>query len=208
MPRTRRFGALLAVAATVAALGGCGSNDVKGQLTPQQAAELNADLQDVQQATGSSDCTTAASSVRRFREHVFELPMEAGADLKDALQDSGKQLASLVAQQCGTSSGVTGFTGTQPTATPPKRTTTPGTTASSTTSTSSTTTTPSSESPSPPGEGNGNGLGNGNGAGNGNGQGSGSGSGNPGAGSPGGGNRGGGSTGGTGGTGGTGVGGG
>ncbi len=206
MPGTRRCVTVLAIAATVAALGGCGSNDVKGQLTPDQAAELNADLQAVQQATGASDCPTAASSVRRFRQHVFELPMETGADLKDALQDSGKQLATLVAQQCGASSGVTGITGAQSSSTPSKGTTTSDTTTTGTTSTTSTTSAPPSEEPSPPGGGNGNGLGNGNAGGNGNGQANGQGNSNPGAGSPGNGNPGG-STGGTGGTGGTGVGG-
>ncbi len=192
MPAKKRLAVLIAIAAIAAAVAGCGSDEIKGTLTADQAAELNADLEAVQQAADANDCLTAGSKVRQFRARVFELPSGAGADLKTALQDSGKQLSTLVADQCGTASGVTGTTGAQPTGSSDHTTTTDTTSTASTASTSSTpTTVPNQQSPPPPGSGNGNGLGNGNGQGNGN----------PGAGNPGGGSTGGGSTGGTGGTG-------
>lgn len=193
MPANKRLAVLIAIAAIAAAGAGCGSDEIKGTLTADQAAQLTTDVDAVQQAATANDCRTATSAVRQFREDVFELPSEAGTELKAALQDSGQQLSTLVADQCGTTAGATGASGKQPTHSTSEETTTTDTTETSTTSTGSTSTpVPSEQPPSPPGGGNGNG----NAGGNGNGQSSG----NPGAGSTGGGS--------TGGTGGTGVGGG
>jgi hypothetical protein len=199
MPAKKRLAVLIAIAAIAAALTGCGSDEIKGTLTAEQAGRLNTDLNAVQQASDAGDCTTANSAIRRFRTDVFELPSEAGTDLKAALQDGGQQLSKLVAVRCGTASGATGAAGQQPTGSTPKEPTTPDTTSATGTTTTGTTSTPSpSEQPSSPaGGGNANGLGDGNAGGNGNGQANG----NPGGGNQGGGSTGGGSTGGTGGTG-------
>lgn len=192
MPAKKRLAVLIAIAAIAAAFAGCGSNEIKGTLTADQANQLNTDLDAVQQATDANDCTTAKSAVRQFRADVFQLPSEAGTELKAALQDGGQGLSKLVAVRCGTTSGATGVTGEQPSGSTSKETTTTHSTATTGTTSTSSTSTPAhtEQPPSPPG--NGNGLGNGNAGGNQNGQANGN---------PGGGNQGGGSTGGTGGTG-------
>lgn len=195
MPAKKRLAVLIAIAAIAAAVAGCGSDEVKGTLTAEQAAQLSTDLDAVQQATDGNDCSTAAFAVRQFRADVFGLPSETGTELKAALQDGGQQLSTLVADQCGTASGTTGATGDQTASSPSSKDTTSrtsSTTSTPTATTPDTATAPTEEPPSPPSGGNGNPSGNGNGQGNGN----------PGNGNP----SGGGSTGG--GTGGTGVGGG
>ena len=197
MPGKTRPAALLALAATLAAIAGCGSSDVQGTITSDQAAQLNADLDAVEQATSTGDCATATSKLEQFRTHVFELPSSAGTDLKNALQDGGKQLSTLVTGQCG-AAGVTGISGQQSTSSSSTKTTSSTTGETSTTTT--TTSTPSEQAPPPAGGNQGQGNGNGNAQGNGQGLGN---PGNPSNGNP----QGGGSPGGTpGGTGGTGVG--
>jgi hypothetical protein len=197
MPGMQRPAALLALAASVAAIAGCGSNDVKGTIPPSSAAQLNADLDAVESSTASGDCETAQASAQDFVSDVNLLPSTAGSELKDTLRGAGENLRTLV-EQC--QAGVTGATGEQPTI--PERSSTKHT-STDTAPTEPTTTEPTTTPPEPegpPGDGNANGTGNENGNGQGNGT---SGVGNPGAGNPGAG----GSTGGTGGTGGTGIGG-
>jgi hypothetical protein len=190
MPAKKRLAVLIAIAALAAAVAGCGSDEIGGTLTPEQATRLNDDLDAVQDATGANQCSTARSAVRDYRTDVFELPSEAGTELKAALQDGGQQLSSLVADQCGTAAGATGSSGEQPAGSQSSNDSTSSTTSTPTTTTPDPTSAPTEEPPSPPGGGNGNGLGNGNAGGNGNGQANGN---------PGGGNTGGGSTDGTGG---------
>jgi hypothetical protein len=182
-----RPAALLALAASVAAIAGCGSNDVKGTIPQTDADQLNLDLNAVQASTASGDCASAETSAQDFVNHVNLLPDTAGPALKDTLRSAGTNLETLV-NQC--QSGVTGPTGEQPKGPEhpsTKHTTTDTTSTQATTTGSTTTAPPPEEPPSPPGNGNGNANGQGNG--------------NTGAGSPGSGNPGGGSTGGTGGTG-------
>jgi hypothetical protein len=169
MPAKKRLAVLIAIAALAAVVAGCGSDEIAGTLTAEQAARLNADLDAVQQATGANDCTTAQSAVREYRADVFELPSEAGTELKAALQDGGQQLSNLVADQCGTAAGATGPSGEQRAGSQPSNPTS-STTPTPTATTPDATTAPTEEPPSPPGGGNGNGLGNGNAGGNGNGQ--------------------------------------
>lgn len=193
MPGIMRLAALLALAASVAAIGGCGSNDVKGTIPASDAAQLNADLDAIQASTTGGDCAAAQASAQDFVDHVNLLPSTAGSDLKDALRDAGDNLEQQLQQQCA--AGATGATGQQP-ASPERSSTKETNTTSTPTTTDSTTTTTPAAPAGPPGNGNGNANGIGNGQGNGN----------SGVGSPGGGNPGGGSTGGTGGgTGGTGI---
>jgi hypothetical protein len=189
MPGMTRLAALLAIAASVAAIAGCGSNDVKGTIPPPNAAQLTADLDAVETARASGDCSAAATGARDFLLHVNELPSSSGLALKDALRGGADSLKTLVDQSCA--AGATGATGQTSSQSSTTKHSTTGTT-STQTSTTESTTTPAEEPPSPPGNGNGNANGIGNGQGNGN-----SGVGNPGNGNSGGG----GSTGGTGGTG-------
>jgi outer membrane murein-binding lipoprotein Lpp len=181
MPGKKPLTALLALAATVTVVAGCGSNADK-TIPPTDAQTLNQQLSAVQQAVAAGDCATALSNAQRFIDTVNQLPDTAGADTKTALRTAGDQLKTLASDpaQCQPS-GTTGLTGSKPrtttSTTPTTTTTTPTTTSTTTTSTTTTKSAP------PPSEG-----------------------GNPG-GNPGGGNGGGGANGGTsGGTGGTGAG--
>ena len=165
MPGTNRLPALLALVAAVAALSGCGSGDINGQIPQTDADELNAALSGVQAAVQSTppDCATAASDANQFVTAVNALPESAGKDLKEALRDAGGNLEQLVNEQCAPT-GVTQPTQTQSThsssSTP--STTTSSSTTSDTTSTTSTTSTSSTETTT---HGNGNGGGGGSGDG-------------------------------------------
>jgi hypothetical protein len=174
---------LLALLFVLAALSGCGSDEIGGEIPPSNAEGLNASLEAVRTAVESSppQCTTAESNADQFVAAVNELPATAGADLKEALQEAGSNLRVLVDEQCA-STGATGPSGPQPTSSP---TTSSDTTTSSSTTDTTSTTTSSTEETQPQDNGNGNGGGP------------------PGGGPPGGGPPGGGGTdGGTGGTGG------
>lgn len=187
MPGMTRVAALLALAASVAAIAGCGSNDINGTIPQANADQMVAELDGVETLLASGDCSGAQARVQDFLDQVDLLPSTAGSELKGALRDSGNNLKSLVAQ-C--QSGVSGPTGATSQHTSTKHTTTDTTTAE--TSTSEETTTTPEEPASPPAHSNSGGNGNGNA----NGQGNGTSGGNPGNGNAGGG----GSTGGTGGT--------
>ena len=187
MPGMTRVAALLALAASVAAIAGCGSNDINGTIPQANADQMVAELDGVETLLASGDCAGAQARVQDFLDQVDLLPSTAGSELKGALRDSGNNLKSLVAQ-C--QSGVSGPTGATSQHTSTKHTTTDTTTAE--TSTSEETTTTPEEPASPPAHSNSGGNGNGNA----NGQGNGTSGGNPGNGNAGGG----GSTGGTGGT--------
>ena len=187
MPGMTRVAVLLALAASVAAIAGCGSNDINGTIPQTNADQIVAELDGVETLLASGDCSGAQARVQDFLDQVDLLPSTAGSELKGALRDSGNNLMSLVAQ-C--QSGVSGPTGATSQHTSTKHTTTDTTTAE--TSTSEETTTTPEEPASPPAHSNAGGNGNGNA----NGQGNGTSGGNPGNGNAGGG----GSTGGTGGT--------
>jgi hypothetical protein len=172
MPPKTRLPALLALAAAVAALSGCGSgNDINGQIPPADADQLNTELETVRSAVASHDCVTAGSGADGFVDAVNDLPATAGADLKEALQEAGANLRTLVNDQCPPT-GATGPSGTQPTTSSSTTSTTDSTT-SSTTDTTTTSTTSSTEQTQPQGNGNGGGNAGGNGHGGGNGNGGG-----------------------------------
>jgi hypothetical protein len=183
MPGMTRVAALLALAASVAAIAGCGSNDINGTIPQANADQMVAELDGVETLLASGDCSGAQARVQDFLDQVDLLPSTAGSELKGALRDSGNNLKSLVAQ-C--QSGVTGPTGEQSTTQHPstKHTTTDTTTAE--TSTSEETTTTSEEPASPPAHSNAGGNGNGNANGQGNGTSGGSNGNAGGGGSPGG----------------------
>jgi hypothetical protein len=169
MPGKKPLTVLLASAATIAALAGCGSSGIKGTLTPDEANQLLADLTAVQDAAARGDCSAAASKAREFKSAVDGLPATAGTELKDALRGAGDQLVTLASDpsKCNPS-GATGASGSQPASSSSTPTTTPPPDTNSTTSSTSTTST--KEPPPPPGgggnpDGGGNGSGGGGGGG-------------------------------------------
>src|SRR5436190_3007686 len=103
MPGTNRLPALLALVATVAAVSGCGSNDISGEIPPDQASQLSGSLGAVENAIASGDCATASDEASAFVSGVNELPATpTGAELKDALRKAGENLERLVSVQCTT----------------------------------------------------------------------------------------------------------
>jgi hypothetical protein len=131
---------LLALLFVLAALSGCGSDEIDGEIPPDNATELNAALDAVRTATESSppNCEDAALGAEQFVDAVNALPADPAAELKAELQPAGENLRTLVDQQCAATEP-TGPSGTQPQET--SSTTSSTTTSSSTTETTDTTTT-------------------------------------------------------------------
>ena len=153
MPGIMRLAALLALAASVAAIGGCGSNDVEGTIPASEAAQLNADSgrdPGVNHQRGLCRRPDKRPGLRRPRQPA---PEHRGVDLKDTLRDAGDNLEQQLQQQCA--AGATGATGQQP-ASPERSTTKETSTTSTPTTTDSTTTTTPEQPAGPPGNGNGN----------------------------------------------------
>ena len=86
MPGTKRLGALLALLAAVAALSGCGSDEISGEIPPKNADELNAALRAVNGAIAVQNCDGASSAAQEFVDEVNELPATAGTELKTELR--------------------------------------------------------------------------------------------------------------------------
>jgi hypothetical protein len=152
MPGTNTLRALLALFAATAALSGCGSDEISGEIPPENAGALKAALDGVRSEIESSDCDAAASEADQFIDQVNLLPLDAGEELKTELRNAGINLRTLVDNQC---------TVTEPPPTTQETTTdttTPDTTSSTTdTTTTDTTDTTTTEEQPPPGNGNGNG---------------------------------------------------
>jgi len=148
---------LLALLFVLAALSGCGSDEIGGEIPPSNAVELNDSLEGVRTAVESSppQCATANSNADQFVAAVNELPATAGADLKEALREAGVNLQQLVSDQCA-STGATGPSGPQPTS---SSTTSSHTTTTSSTTDTTATTTSSTQETQPQNNGNGNGGG-------------------------------------------------
>ena len=157
MPGKKRLSVLASVA-TVAALAGCGSSDINGSVSPEDANTLKTDLAGVQQAAAIQDCGALTTRARGFLDAVNALPATAGTDLKNALRESANHLMTLANEQCASgATGPTGHTSTSSTTTSAPPTSSPTTTRSTTTSTTSTKEQPP---PQPGGGGNPNGGGN------------------------------------------------
>ena len=159
MPGTNGLPPLLALLFVLAALSGCGSDEISGEIPEANAADLNAALAAVRTATEQSppQCADATLGAEQFVEAVNALPADPAAELKAELQDAGENLRTLVAQQCATTEP-TEPSGTQPQET--SSTTSTTTTSSSTTEptdTTTTSTTSSTDQTQPQGNGNGGG---------------------------------------------------
>ena len=155
MPGKKPLTALLALAATVTVVAGCGSSGADKTIPPADAQRLNQQLSAVQQAVAAGDCATALSNAQGFIDTVNTLPSTVGTDVKAPLQSAGDQLKTLAADpaQCRPS-GTTGLTGSKPNTTSSSVPTTTTTTISVPTTTTTTSTTTTKSAPPPSGEGN------------------------------------------------------
>jgi hypothetical protein len=147
----------VAALSCAAALAGCGSNGITGEIPAPNAQELNSDLEQVRTALANKDCQGAPSAADQFVAQVNELPAEAGEELKSALRDAGRNLTTLVNQTCastGTSPTEPETTSEPTTESPTESDTTPTTTStSSTPTTDETETQPNGNGGEPPGQG-------------------------------------------------------
>jgi len=155
MPGKKPLTALLALAATVTVVAGCGSSGADKTIPPADAQRLNEQLSAVQQAVAAGDCATALSSAQGFIDAVNTLPSTVGTDVKAPLQTAGDQLKTLASDpaQCRPS-GTTGLTGSKPNTTTSSAPTTTTTTSSVPTTTTTTSTTTTKSTPPPSGGGN------------------------------------------------------
>jgi hypothetical protein len=159
MSGTNRLPPLLALLFVLAALSGCGSDEIDGEIPPDNATELNAALDAVRTATESRppDCEDAALGAEQFVDAVNRLPADPAAELKAELQPAANNLRTLVDQQCAATEP------TEPSGTQPQESSSTTTTTDETTSTTDETSTTTDETTSttdeqpPPGNGNGGG---------------------------------------------------
>jgi hypothetical protein len=148
----------VAALSCAAALAGCGSNGISGEIPAPNAQELNSDLEQVRTALANKDCQGAPSAADQFVAQVNALPAESGEELKSALRDAGRNLKTLVDQTCASAGGTTS-TEPETTSEPTTESTTESDTTPTTTSTTSTSTTdetetqPNGNGGEPPGQG-------------------------------------------------------
>jgi FIMAH domain-containing protein len=135
MPGTTRLAALLALAAAVAALSACGSDELGGQIPPMDAEQLRTSLSQVRSDVEAGRCDDAGSEAQAFVDGVNNLPETSTSELKAALRTAGERLQGLVSEECP-ATGTTGLTGEQTTT---DETTTTDTTTTDTTTTDTTT---------------------------------------------------------------------
>jgi hypothetical protein len=107
---SRRPASWLALAAAVAALSACGSDD-EGTIPPDNADALRAELEQVEQAQAEGLCENAQAAAIRFRTAVDQLGADVDREVKGALQQGADRLVEL--SQDPNQCGVTGATGEQ-----------------------------------------------------------------------------------------------
>lgn len=157
MPGTKRLAASLALLAAVAALSGCGSDEVSGEIPAEDALALNEALDGVS-ASIEADCDQAQEYAQDFVDAVNELPQDPSGELKPELQNAGDHLRTLVATECAAEPpATTQSTTTTTTSTPTETSTTETSTTDTSTTETSTSTTTSTDETTPPGNGNGGG---------------------------------------------------
>ena len=145
----------LALAAVAA---GCGGDDSGAQIPQENADQMLATAQEIEQASSSQECDTAKSGTTDLRGQVDELEGDVDGEIYDALSQMVSRLDEQLDSECaetGTSEPET--TETTETVAPEPTTTTP-------TETTTTTTEPAPEeeeeeapAPEPPGQGGGGG---------------------------------------------------
>ncbi len=168
-PRALAGGLLAALALSLAA---CGSSS--GLLSGQQAASLNAALDQVHVSLRAHDCAAARSEAAALKARIQQLPGSVNQKVRDSLAQGADTVERLVTRDCTAAPVHTTPTHTTP---PPTTTTTTPTTTKTTPTTPATTppttgtttgpttpTTPTTPGP-PPDHGKGHGKGHGNGKG-------------------------------------------
>jgi hypothetical protein len=101
------------------ALAGCGSGD-EGTIPPDKSETLISLTQAVQSDVANGDCDAARQHANELADQVRALPTPVEPDVRDALE---KAAANLVEQtqdtdQCKSTTGASGPTGTEPTTEP------------------------------------------------------------------------------------------
>jgi hypothetical protein len=113
--RLRRHPApLLALAAVCLLAAGCGSSSSSGTLlSRQQAGELRASLNRVEQDVASKDCTGAGQEVAALQQQIDSIN-RLDRKLRSSLRSSVRRLATLVSDSCGTTTTPSEATPTTP----------------------------------------------------------------------------------------------
>jgi len=157
MPGTNRLPPFLALLFVLAALSGCGSDEISGEIPPDDAAELKSALAGVRAEieAGCTDPDQAQAQAQAFVNAVNALPEDPSAGLKPELQDAADHLRTLVDSECASTEPPTTTQSTTPTTPTTSAETSTSDTSTTETSTTSTSTTTSTDEPPPPGNGNG-----------------------------------------------------
>jgi hypothetical protein len=150
--------ALAAGVAVAVGLVSCGSRDEKGLLPGENAREIVANLNQVQEDAANGDCTSAAGEVAAIQDQIDRLPDSVDPELRARLEDGAQQLADLVnSPDACVATSTTEETTTEETTS--EETTTEKPKTESTTTTSTTTTTPTTTTTTTPTTGGGGGVG-------------------------------------------------
>jgi hypothetical protein len=116
--RPRRLRApFLALALAVVCLpaAGCGDNSGNGRLlSRQQAGDLRASLNRIEQDVAAEDCTGAGQEVSGLQDRVDSI-RRLNRELRSSLRSSVRRLESLVSDKCDTTTTTTTPTETTPT---------------------------------------------------------------------------------------------
>src|SRR4051812_5156632 len=100
MSAPRRPTVLLLMAALALPVAGCGQSD-KGLLSPKQASNLRADLEDARRAADDQRCQAARAAAQRGSERAAALPSRVDARLQRNLQNGFNHLVDRVNAECG-----------------------------------------------------------------------------------------------------------
>jgi hypothetical protein len=145
----KRTRLVVAVAASLAVLAGCGSDEEGRGIPPDTAAALEARLAEVQRRFdfGGGACADITNdSAPAIQQTIDSLPSDVDQDVRDALQQSFDRLFELVQQQCEEPPPETDTTEIQPPETETTETQPPETETTETTDTEP----PATEQPTTP----------------------------------------------------------
>ncbi len=98
MDLRRRLLAALAGAALAASLTAC--SDVRGGLPEDDAAVLEREIQDVQEAVAGERCDAIEGQVRQVNERLDNLPTSVSDRLEQSLRDGVARLSDTAVREC------------------------------------------------------------------------------------------------------------
>ncbi len=140
----------LALGAGVAfGLVSCGGRDEKGLLPGQNADQIVANLNEVEQDAANGDCDSAAAAADEVQAQIEQLGREVNAQLRQRLANGAARLQQVVADSCeeATATIPTVETTTETTSSTTTKDTTKSTTSPTTSTTTPTTTTTTASIP-------------------------------------------------------------